>query len=140
MANVENINKVIKALSFEQAYFNMRDWTLYTGLHDISPEYPENICGTPSCIGGWCEAIMVYEGVAEEGDGATYTRDIADWLGIEAKDAYDIFYPGCFLFENDSRSAYDATKEDAIRLLERLAETGEVDWGYAMGAKVYYVE
>ena len=137
MANVENINKVIAALSFENAYFNMGDWTNYNGDHS---EYPTNVCGTPSCIGGWCEAIMVYEGVAEEGDGATYTRDIADWLGIEAKDAYDIFYPGRFLFENDSRSAYDATKEDAIRLLERLAETGEVDWGYAMGAKVYYVE
>lgn len=134
LVNVENINKIIMHLRNEENYFNMEDWTNHSKYDAV---YPENICGTPSCIGGWAEAIMIYEGVDyAELDASTDISVIADWLGISDQQACHIFYPGSDLSVNTGLiDPYNATRYQAIKLLENLIETGEVNWNYAMGVE-----
>lgn len=129
--NVENINKVIQQLRNEKAFFDMSYWSIGPDIDldidlDINNvEYPENICGTPSCIGGWAEAILRYENKVDDHDWLSSTK-IGEWLGIEDYQIAPLFFPGgevAYVW-----GVYEATKEDAIAVLENLIETGEVDW------------
>lgn len=121
--NVENINKVIQQLRNEKAFFDMKNWDNFE--HNSTTVYPENICGTPSCIGGWAEAIVRYENKVDDHAWLSSTK-IGEWLGIEDYQIAPLFFP-----EGEAADVwgvYEATKEDAIAVLENLIETGEVDW------------
>lgn len=103
--NVENIKKVrdhIAGLPPER--FSMREWD----------------CGTAACLGGWTERFFV-------GDEEYLTvASIMDCLGISPSEAEDLFHPGRFMTE--TFNPYDATPAQAVRVLDHLLETGEVDW------------
>lgn len=115
MVNVENITKVFDMISNESNYFNILDWN----NNRVEHEYPENICGTPSCIGGWAEAIMKFEKNSDEYV-AFSTAEIAEWMGLCFKDVIELFYP--------SVSFTYITRERAIQHLKQIIEIGEVSW------------
>lgn len=113
MANEENIRKVISMIEKKENYFDMCSWD----SNDPSIKYPENVCGTPACIGGWSEAIIRYEQKIEDDDFLDeYT--IAEWLGISDEAADELFY-GDF---------GDANRQQAIAHLNHIIKTSEVDW------------
>lgn len=118
--NVENIRKVIAHIADEQNHFDMMDW-----YEDIeNPTCSANVCGTPSCIGGWAEAIMLRESGAPRDTelGETPTEDVGQWLGLSLSQAFMLFYP------NGIQRAYFASRQQAIDHLNYIIETGRVDW------------
>ena len=123
--NIPNIIKVrdtIAGLAATPERFDMNHWNFW--IHPGHPSNRFNVlgtldlvhnCGTCGCIGGWTEAIFF-------NDGAT-ACEILD-LDYNAKEK--LFFP-C-----NSTGAYDATPEQAVKVLNILIETGIVDWPQAM--------
>lgn len=107
--NVENIKKVrdhLAALPPEQ--FDMSWW------------HTEQSCGTVCCIGGWTGAILAQN--ADLPDNHT-----AALLGIDSIQADDLFF-----MINANVNMRDRTIPEAVAVLDRLIETGEVDWDWAI--------
>lgn len=85
-------------------------------------------CGTIACIAGWA---AVLEGATVDkhesfhilGEWIGAHKFAAKALGINEKTSLDLFTP---IDEHESLS--DITKEQAVKTLRKLAETGEVDW------------
>lgn len=124
MANEANIRKVIEMIKNEAYYFNMSDWCLNEiEVARYDARYPDNICGTPACIGGWAQAIRKQEQI-ESGEVRTvdFGTDADDWLGLTEDETEALFYP-----ETDAEWK-DITREQAIAHLEHIIETGEVNW------------
>lgn len=129
MPNEANIRKVIEMIENEAHYFNMKRWGSVPSDALEAKPVPPNVCGTPSCIGGWTEAIMSFEkGLPRNIDlGSELTikdEHIADWLGISEEQSDELFFPDL----QDAYAAYNATREQAVAHLEYIIETGEVDW------------
>lgn len=108
MPNTENIDKLIRALKEEDlvyggksVHFNMNMW-----LEQLS-------CGTKACMGGHCEIIMRQEGAQR-----FFTSDVGEWLGLDENEIHELF----FNWEGEVDNAR------AIRVLENLKTTGNVDW------------
>lgn len=117
MANVENINKVIKMIENEKNHFDMCQWFSYKA----NVEYPENVCGTPACIGGWAESIMRYEQAREfENIPDEY---VGEWLGVDSYASYELFYA-----EYSDVPMEAITREMAIQHLTDIANGEDVDW------------
>lgn len=75
-------------------------------------------CGSACCVDGWVEAC---NGPRKRG-----------WsiisLGVSEDDANEICFPGAII----SGLAYDATPQQAARVIEILRDEGVVDWPRAM--------
>lgn len=119
MPNETNIRKVIDHIKIEDNYFNMADWNIEDP--DEQSVYPKNVCGTPSCIGGWAESINRFEDKIPQ---SVEIRDdkVGDWLGLEYSQAVDLFYP-CV-----PGGMGIITREQAVAHLEHIIVTGEVNW------------
>lgn len=107
--NVENIKRVrdhIAALPADQ--FNMRRFT--------------SECGTAHCIAGWAGVLF---GTPGEFHGSSFGREA---LGLDEETALDLFYCGDGA-EGDE--AWNSTPQQAVRVLDHLIATGEVDWSVA---------
>lgn len=137
MVNKENIEKVISLIEIENNFFDMGMWgneiALSYNYAETPPpksEYTANVCGTPSCIGGWSEAVMKFE----RGDGINggLTRDqegVAEWLGLTYDQAEALFYPNSYANEEGEWvSPFYASREDSVKHLRHIIETGEVNW------------
>jgi hypothetical protein len=70
-------------------------------------------CDSAACIGGWTNFV-----VGGMGKGMFNAQRALDLPSPE------LFYP---TYEGDT-NPYDATCAQAVRVLDRLLETGEVDW------------
>lgn len=108
--NIENMNKLIDLLKSDEVkgHFNM-EFDYLTDLHNPA-------CGTACCIGGW----ITYKFYNR--DNIMCHRSIAKFLDISDDDAYNLAYPVVY---NEGLSGYDATREQAIKLLEMLRD-GEI--------------
>lgn len=78
-------------------------------------------CGSPACIGGWARILFVpwqdrFVGLTEVG----FTR-----LGLSYGQADALFFPA------GGWNAYSAMPAQAVKVLDHLIATGEVDWGVA---------
>lgn len=85
--------------------------------------YTSHPCGTACCIGGHAEKIL----------GEYYSEvsfALSKLCDIPRKTASKICWPGSRV---KCPEAYEATLEQAIKLLEICRDTGEVDWPSAMG-------
>lgn len=74
-------------------------------------------CGTPACIGGWCERLFSPD------------RSIFEWeagalIGLSKADAFDLFFP-------ISQEPYSSTTAQAVQVLDHYLATGEIDWSVA---------
>ena len=119
--NIDNIKKTIEALRRSNSY-NQKIYAHSTG----------DLCGTPACIAG--HAIMVctdyiingsgvYEQVGNGGLGVyigNAKQVLKHLFGISATQVSNIVNPTPLMQE--------VTKEDAVKMLQRLIITGQVIW------------
>lgn len=127
--NRENIQTTIDALrrAHDDA-FDMGTWfssdNPMAANRNRKHYLERNTCGTAACIAGWGYAIMGAKtrakikaklGWDEEQDYA------AEWFGINLDQSHSLFIP-----DDVGNGRY--TRAAAIRTLEILLETGEVDW------------
>jgi hypothetical protein len=102
--NRDNIQRVINLIeSLDPCQFDMHTWG--------------EECGTPACIGGWTDRLFHAKNIGVTA--VCRTLDITDEKGFR------LFYP-------TDIEAYNAKPQQAIRALEILRDTGEVDWPRAM--------
>lgn len=114
--NVENINKVIETIrGLKPERFDMNVWAETRGGWFASPERLLTECGTCGCIGGWTNALF-------DGCGRADARDA---LGLTHEEANALFYPYGL---GGPDGQWRITRRQAIRVLEHLRDTGEVDW------------
>lgn len=102
--NIQKVRDVIAALPPE--LFNMK----YFGK--------QSECGTVACIAGWTVDVL--------GRGIGWMPTIAQrHFGISNDQATELFWVG----HRDAGHPYwKATNAQAVRVLDHLLETGEVDW------------
>ncbi len=126
--NVENIRKTIDAIRAEKiARFDMSNWCV-----------EKNHCGTAACIAGFAALIDTDHVKSPRGDrwsffaigdsqidaNIRYVDEVAqDFLGLTTDQAHDLFMPDILRVPLREVSA-----ENAIKVLENLIETGDVDW------------
>ena len=85
-------------------------------------------CGTACCISGWVQHCN------PELRGLDLTRTVATLLpeALEDDDAFwDELHELCFP-ENNNSYAWEATPQQAARVVEILRDTGKCDWDRAM--------
>lgn len=81
-------------------------------------------CGTAMCIGGWAGHLL---GVK---DTVSPTAALSELLNIPTADAQAICWPDTDI----DPDPYEATKEQAVELLQHYRATGVVDWRGVMTA------
>ena len=109
--NIVNINKTIEAIRHQRdigIFFDMG--TFFDSNHS---------CGTSACIGGFA-AILANGGTMRVG--RDYESEGREYLGLDPETAGNLFYPGA------TEYGYEASADDAIKVLEHLKATGEADW------------
>lgn len=127
--NVEKIKQVrdrIAELPAER--FNMGIWagTLRGDEYGVFPSQLNHDCGTAACIGGWAEAVAA----AEREDGSIPIAE--HYLDLSNDQADALFYPNVAPLGLYSMSQLKITH--AVKVLDHLIETGEVDWASAIKA------
>lgn len=162
MVNKVNVQKLIDLLSkMPDEKFKMEDWLSRQGpsvdeTRNVEPgfigfkritltsEQMIDNCGTVGCIGGWASVLMRAElnkPLAWEGPYFTCTPDdeltqfdqeaVGEWLGIGYGDGHNLFYAN-----GGPRRMEEVRKIHALRVLENLHDTGEVDWSEDMTGRV----
>lgn len=113
--NVELINKVIEALKDEanSVGFDMKEY--------YDP------CNSTACIAG--HAVIIAKGIEAlkiyyDGNMHEYAQYL---LNISGKQAFSLFVP---LISVEGIRTRDVTKAEAIEALEKLRDTGKVDWSH----------
>lgn len=129
--NRENIQKVRDAIAvLPPERFSMEKWACRpaeTGLRWYVQNATDLLhdCGTCGCIGGWTNAILSGpEGVRGDSNDAATAGGL---LGLSPSVARSLFYP----YQEWS----DISRDDAVRVLDHLLATGEVDWKSTRRAK-----
>lgn len=110
--NVENIKRVRDHIAVLPANKFDMQW--------IGNE-PGRGCGSACCIAGWANRVLGLDG---------YTSAAGEAFGISEEAACALFWPP--VGPND-HPAWRATIPQAVRVLDLLVETGEVDWDRALG-------
>jgi hypothetical protein len=124
---MKNIEKAI-AIMKRAGEVDMDVWQ--AGVRSSTEVYA-HLCGTVCCLGGWIALSPEFQAdggtVGEYGepvlDGCTGERAIRNWMGLRLKVAYAL----CMI---EGYSVYDSeepTKEDVIKALETLLETGRLE-------------
>ena len=90
------------------------------------------MCGSPGCIAGFAQAM--------ENTNKSWWRymDLMDFLDLNETIAQCIYEAGYCSTDNNgefeiiynTRALSDITREQAVRTLRHLAETGDVNWGF----------
>lgn len=120
MANVDNLNKMIEAIRAEKQPIRMAGFVA-----------SNTACGTTACLAGWANILRqdgLHKGLYytdDQGREIRFGNSIAasEWMGISE-------YHGDRLFYNFAADElpFDQRKEAAIRLLERIRDTGDGAW------------
>lgn len=123
MANADAIDRTIDSIRGEieatkDVGFNMMDfvWETSNPEHDKSGRH----CGTVACIAGHASFAS--------GAGRSDARTSAYGIGREFLEITDAQASKLFVWLPHGLSLSDVTPEQAIRTLEHLRDTGEVDW------------
>lgn len=122
MLNIENINKVQAAiLAAGEEHFEMSTWGSFIPHEDLI----EHKCGTAACIGGWAIAL---DGGIKGHEGLVGRA--SKIFGITREQGWALFVPKQKV--GDPTDPYRATPQQAVRVLDILIETGEIDWDRGM--------
>jgi hypothetical protein len=120
MPNAENINKLISVLKgLPDEKFNISEW--YTDIRYGSRKYTYEHCNTAACVAGWAAAVKHDFKPVEITASMEY--EVAEWLGVGPYDSNRLFRPFGYTSHPER-----FTRQKAIETLERLRDTGEVDW------------
>lgn len=120
--NVEKFTLLRNTILESSNHFDMDVWFKGRDIEDLR----EHKCGTAACIGGWAAALF-FPALSPYHVG---TQEIAIELDIPYSRARALFYPP-LPDRNGEPCPYNATAEQAVRVMDHLAETGEVDWSKA---------
>ena len=125
MPNVENINKLIEVISHPDSAIHFDMTLVHGGINKdetVTLSSLLNTCGATACFLGFVCAI-------EETD-ETHTDTGAAFLGVDFSTANALFYPS--IDPNKNEKMYDQvwgmSAAQAVKVLEHLRDTGEVDW------------
>lgn len=133
--NIENIRRVRDQIAADPTRFNMAE------LVDLeTQDVPRiNECGTAACIAGWAASLAGWKAPERDNPFDTYRSLVAtasDFLGLGPVTEWDFSTPADnqaaaeLFFIGSAEDVYleDITAEQAIATLDRLIETGEVQW------------
>jgi hypothetical protein len=115
----ERVTQLIEFMRAHEARFNMRE---FVGRGDYSLTVGKNLhnCGTTFCIAGFAVALAAPDTPSHWPDDIRNTA--ATWLGLDTFDlTYDMFY-------RIGKDGVPTTLDEAVAMLGRFAETGEVQW------------
>jgi hypothetical protein len=130
MANTENVLKVLELVRDPANFFSMKQfWVDPAYLECLSDALFEKCYGarkpeasTPSCIAGWANAAA--------GNALKDERAAAAFLGLPFPSVSDkLFRPRLERLKEFKHELSLISRAEAVATLERLAETGVVDWG-----------
>lgn len=86
-------------------------------------------CGTAACIAGWANALLSTDDIPNLGERPF--ESACALLGLQRDDGEMLFWPWNLSDDFDWVSE-EATPAQAVRVLDHLIETGEVDWSKAL--------
>lgn len=154
--NVEEINKVIEALKADGgSHLLMGNWFCHLneeGEPEVDGERSYEPCHTAFCIAGWTnflrfteqEAINMepshFDRIMSNTDEAARRLGLVDEDGFPTEGANRLFYLDNFGLSEFDNMPPNVRSAAAIRVLEILRDTGEVNWGEALrdaGAQHY---
>lgn len=138
--NIDRIDQVIASIKGEidrtkDAGFNMTHWVSKAGDFADTNDKSNRGCGTVACIAGHAYMLSDKRRTVQTFSINNDRRDIdvagiaARWLGIDSYIAYHLFH-------SPRHRRDEITLEQAIKVLEGLKATGQVDWD-AAGAPRY---
>ena len=149
MANKENINKVIETIKacIPGVHFSMSDYLFSYDLDQTSKKWLSEIlerskdplkesekdnCGTVGCIAGFCVLTMISDkqGAVIQDYDEIEDETGREYLGITETQALQLFnWDELIPNTLPSLKAFgEVTREDAVKVLEHLRDTNEVDW------------
>ena len=117
--NKENLKKLVELIKSSKT-FTMRDFS--KRAHD---------CESPACIMGHASSLMGNNEIR-----CHSVEKIGGFLGLTVSQASEVYAPYYYYADCESRiwnKGY-ISKAHAIRMLEKLIETGEVDWKGTRGS------
>jgi hypothetical protein len=91
------------------------DWDYWRN----NPRKFKEDCCTAACIAGW---TLVRLASSQQRRCGADARDAGQLLGLETEEADELFLPEGY----EQGGRYD--RADAVRVLDHLLETGQVDW------------
>ena len=118
--NIENLKKVRDAVANSRA-FRMCSWA---SEHRDDDFIGGHYCGSSACIAGHAGALMFRERAYGSTPISTY-KTVCAWLELDELQANSLFFP---VIELDGFNMTQIFKDHAVRCLDHLIETGEVDW------------
>jgi hypothetical protein len=114
--NVENIDKMIAAISAQPTPIQMGDWVVKNG---------ESECGTTACLAGWANLLRLDQlgkGLRDDWK-FDNTAAAGEWMGITPSYGYHLFFStGADLLKPELRKAA------AIELLTKIRNGEEPRW------------
>lgn len=125
-ANIKRVRDVIAAL--DASRFDMSVFAS-DGENEIPTSRLEHNCNTAACIGGWTAATFRWRGCASEAQDFAAAQ-----LGLTEDQERALFMPNRF-DQGISWGGDDITQAEAVMVLDRLIETGEVDWSVVLKAR-----
>ena len=134
--NIDNINKTIQRIKDDQSVsFYMGDYILNDAV------IQGNHCGTACCLAGYAtlaefgtEANIPLNGRHYDGEGyVDHFEHAKAYFGIDENTADALFIPHIGHINNTN-------KEDAIKVLEALRDTGEVIWNEIPTTKHHFLD
>ena len=118
--NIENLKLLRDSIEKSMA-FDMTDWPIFFSEYDV--EFNNgHYCGSAACIGGHAEALMIHN---DDISGVATMSEVRLWLDLSPIDANRLFFPNLY---NCGVSISNITQEHAVRCLDHLIKTGEVNW------------
>ena len=122
MLNIKNIQNLINVLEKSDSF--LMDRYFYN-------KYAKHPCGTAACIVGHWKKIVTpgFEGDDIENKGKTIS-EFCRWMGVSKGEGYLITVPTNDIahFSKTEEQEGFISKRMAIQMLERLIETGKVEW------------
>lgn len=113
-------------------------------MHNYACALAEHKCQSAACVAGWAlhlgapeayTAWVAAEFSMEWPETVPHhsPREFAPkFLGLTAAQAEALFLPDTISINGERWSPYNATAEQAARVLDHLAATGQVDWSVAL--------
>ena len=129
MANTENVLKVLEAVRDVSNFVSMKQfWVDPAYLEVLSDELFAKSFGAakppksgPACIAGWSNHVA--------GNALKDERAAADFLGLAfPQESEKLFRPRIERYKEGRYELSLISRDDMVDVLERLAETGKIDW------------
>ena len=118
--NVENIKRLIKHLQKEEVDYNQR--------------FLRYDCGSPACIAGHAAYLCNLEKTKRDKSVVRFEYLNQTKIALEAEEFLELEQDAMLADELFRPFPFGRapSKRDAIKVLEHLIETGEVDWGICL--------